>query len=64
MSTDEPRIRWLGTAQVAERLGMNRQGVLYRIRTGELPAKRAGHLYRVREDHVEAFDRARHEEDW
>ncbi|GAA4225950.1 hypothetical protein GCM10022254_09200 [Actinomadura meridiana] len=53
-------IRWLGTTEVAERLEMSPANVRHLIRAGKLPAQRAGHrLYRVREDHADAYKEAR-----
>lgn len=42
----------ISTTQAAERLGISRQAVLKRIKTGSLKAVRVGHSYIIKEKDI------------
>lgn len=57
MSTgpERPRLRYLTVAEVAEVMRVSRMTVYRLTKSGELPAVRVGHSYRVPQDALDAY---------
>ena len=45
---------WLSVPEAAEQLGIARRAVLFRIRSGALPAVRIGRVFAIRQSDVDA----------
>lgn len=60
MSATESEIRWLSTAEAAQRLGITPRTLYRFIDEGQLPAYRFGRVIRLQQAEVDAFiDRSR-----
>lgn len=55
MSTEQPRVRFLTVAEVADAMRVSNMTVYRILRSGELPAVRVGRSYRVPEEALEDY---------
>lgn len=48
--------QWLSTAEAAEHLGMTVRGIVHAVRSGRLPAERAGRSWRIHREDLALFE--------
>lgn len=55
MSSDQPRVRFLTVAEVAEIMRVSRMTVYRLVHSGEMPAVRVGRSFRVPQDALDRY---------
>lgn len=55
MSSEQRRVRFLTVAEVADVMRVSRMTVYRLVHSGEIPAVRVGHSYRVPQDALEQY---------
>jgi len=55
MSSQQPRVRFLTVAEVADVMRISKMTVYRLVHSGEMPAVRVGHSYRVPQDALEQY---------
>ena len=60
MSSQQPRVRFLTVAEVADVMRISKMTVYRLVHSGEMPAVRVGHSYRVPQDALEQYHSTSH----
>jgi len=55
MSSDQQRVRFLTVAEVADVMRVSKMTVYRLVHSGEMPAVRVGHSFRVPQDALEQY---------
>ena len=55
MSSDQPRVRFLTVAEVAEIMRVSKMTVYRLVHSGEMPAVRVGRSFRVPQDALDRY---------
>ena len=55
MSSQQPRLQFLTVAEVADVMRISKMTVYRLVHSGEMPAVRVGHSYRVPQDALEEY---------
>ena len=55
MSSQQPRVQFLTVAEVADVMRISKMTVYRLVHSGEMPAVRVGHSYRVPQDALEQY---------